>query len=180
MGNNQKWVKELSDFFVKDDNWEIACDTVCAVEQVESYWKGLFLEKVYQKSRELLDGNLWEVRKVDKEVDIYPRYGKHEFEESCCIIISYDDDDGCWYGIWIDSEGYKPSGKKKISEFSKEQGLEEGEYLFTRSQVAPYLDKAQLGKEAKNNFKDTEKIVTEAVKFMQDSNVRDVILGLRE
>lgn len=87
MRNNQKWIKELSDFFAKDENWDIACDTVSAVEQVESYWKSLFWENVYQQSRELLDEDLWEVRQEDEEVDIHPKCDKYKVEESCCIML---------------------------------------------------------------------------------------------
>ena len=179
MRDNQKWIKELHDFFVKDENWDIACDTVGAVEQVESHWKSLFWQNVYQQSRELFGEDLWEVHREDEQVEIHPKKGKYEVEKSCSIVLSCDKEDGCWYGIWIEMGDYEPSQKEAFIEFSENKGLlEGGEGTFYRPQVAPYLDRAQLGKVAKNNFEDAKKLVEETKEFI-DEEIRNFLLTLK-
>jgi len=180
MSDEQKWIKELSDFFAKDKNWSIACETVSAVEKVEAYWISLFWDHVYQQCREVLDENLWEVRKENEEVDIYLKYDKYKVEESCYIIITCDEEDGCWYGIWREKDDYTPAQNKNIEQFSESQGLIVCDETLYRSQVTPYLDKAQLGKEIKNNFESANKLVKETADFIQNSKVREMILGLSE
>jgi len=140
MSNNQKWIKELSDFFAKDENWDIACETIEAVERVETYWKEQFWLNVYQQCCEQLDENLWAVRRDGEQVDIDLKYDKYRVEESCCIMISCDEEDGCSYGIWIDQDDYKHSQHKEFANFSEAHGLAEGDGCFYRPQVAPYLE----------------------------------------
>ena len=94
-------------------------------------------------------------------------------------MLLCDKEDGCSYGIWIDRDGYSRSQSKAFEEFSEQKGLVEGDESFYRPQVAPYLDRAQLGKVAKNNFEDAKKFVKETVQFMQGSNIRDAMLGMR-
>ena len=77
MRDNQKWIEELHNFFVKGENWDIACDTVGAVEQVESYWKQLFWNNVLEQSRKLFDEKLWKIYDYEEQVDIHPINDKY-------------------------------------------------------------------------------------------------------
>jgi len=181
MRDEKKWVKELSDFFVKDENWNIACDTVGAVKQVESYWENLFWQNVYQHSRDLLDEGLWEVRKEENDgVYFHPKKDKYKVEENCGIQLSCDEEDWCWYAIWIEEDAYKRSQKITFVEFFKEKGLQRGDSdYFYKPKVAPYLDRAQLGKEALNNFEGAKFLVSETVKFIEQTDVRNILLTLK-
>ena len=183
MTNDKKWIKELHDFFVKDENWDIACDTVSAVEQVESHWEKLFWQNVYEQSRMVFGEDLWEVRTEDEYVEIYPKKDKCKVEESCGITLGCDEDDGCWYAIWIEKGEYKHIQKKAFIEFSEQKGLQEGgdktcESYFS-PRVIPYLDRVQLGKMAKNNFEDAKKLVEETVEFIRQNDVRNFLLTLK-
>jgi len=173
MINDKKWIKELHDFFVKDENWDIACDTVQAVSEIETYWKQLFWEKVLEQSHELLDEKEWEILEYEDQVDIHPIKDKNKYMEHYYITIQCDEDDGCYYAIESDKRN------KKLTEFSDNIGLLRADELFYKPQITPYLDRAQLGKAAKNNFEDAKKLVTETVEFIELNDVRNFLLTLK-
>jgi len=175
MRDNQKWIKELHDFFVKDENWDIACDTVKAVSEIETYWKQLFWGNVLEQCYELFDEKMWKVFDYEDQVDIHPINDKYKHMEHCCVTIKCDEVDGCWYGIWSDLK----RNHKKIAEFSEGIRLSSGDELWFKPRVHPYLDAAQLGMDAKQNFEGAKELAKQTGKFIEEYKIRDFLLNLK-
>jgi len=184
MNDDQSWKEKLSGFFLENNHWKTACDTVDAVDAVHKYWRNQFWEVTKKTLHDNLeDPALWEFEldTDDGDVSLYPKD-----KNDRCVQISVNEDEGGYFGIWVDkniSIHRNSNAYKKLEFLAKDKfGFEYQDEGFFKLNVIKNLHEKLIKRDSiykirDNEFKDAIKLATQTSDFIKNGNIHELLLS---
>jgi len=168
-----KYLQEISDFFLEGNNWEMALHTVEAVNEITAFWVEMFWRRVAKRLESSLPVENWHLDVQSDRVYIYA-INRGKVLKNCLIDVSCDDEDNGYFGVWFEknvSFHKKSNNYKQFAEIVELDAVERCDSSFYISNVIPNLyeklgDRNLLIKVIKNDFEEAERLAEKTVDFV--------------
>lgn len=186
MIERQLYLKELNEFFLESDNWQMALHTLEAVNEICPYWRAEFWGRVLSAVRSNVDVHDWNIYLRDKGIEMYPIIVGKTIK-TCCISVSYDDTSNGYYGIWFNksiSMHSKSNNKKLFVEITNNYLPEINKSFYYKPDVQPHLyemlnDNIELFNLVKSGFIKADEFGEKISKFINDSGIHRIFTEMK-